>query len=192
MLPENFVYVSLLLNLIAGVSYFLSTWRGDTQPNRVTWFFWALAPLIAGAGQLSEGVGLATLAVFSISIPPILILLASFWNEKAYWKLGPFDYACGAAALFGLLLWAITNDALYAILFAIASDLFAAIPTLLKSYTDPQSEDGRAFVLGTIAPLIGLLVVQESVFAGYAFLTYSVLINGAIVALIYRKRIRGQ
>lgn len=188
MLPENFVYLSLLLNLVAGVSYFLSTWRGETQPNRVTWFFWALAPLIAGSAQLSEGVGLSTLAVFAISIPPLMILFASFANKKAYWKLGTFDYACGAAALIGLVLWWITSEAQYAIVFAILSDLFAAVPTLRKSFTDPQSEYGPAFILGAIAPLIGVLVVQQQTFAGYAFLMYSVFINALIFALIHRQK----
>lgn len=191
MLPENFVYLSLLLNLLAGFSYFLSTWRGETQPNRVTWFFWALAPLIAGSAQLSKGVGLSTLAVFAISIPPSMILLASFANDRAYWKLDTVDYACGVSALIGLFLWWSTSHAEYAIIFAIASDFFAAIPTLRKAYSHSESEYAPAFILGTLAPLVGILTVQQQSFAGYAFLTYSVFINALIYILIRRQKIWG-
>jgi len=69
----------------------------------------------------------------------------SFVNKKAYWKTSVTDYACGAAALIGLVLWYITSDGTLAIAFSIIADFFAAIPTFKKSYTHPESEDFRAY-----------------------------------------------
>jgi hypothetical protein len=61
-----------------------------------------------------------------------LIFLASFVNKKAYWKLEKFDYICGISSALALLLWWLTKEPAIAIVFAIISDAFAAIPTLIK------------------------------------------------------------
>ena len=189
MLPAYFVYVSVVLNVYAGASYFFSTLRGQTQPNRVTWFFWALAPLIAGTAQLSEGVGISSLAVYSIALPPVLILFASFWNKKAYWKISPFDYSCGAMELMALLLWYLTTDATIAIIFSILVGLCASTPTVLKAYKYPETEDGLAFILGTISMLVGFLAVQQYSFDSAAFLGMATLVNAVITFGIYRRKI---
>lgn len=47
MLNENFVYVGVVLSFLGGLSYLIDTLKGKAKPNKVSWFVWALAPLIA-------------------------------------------------------------------------------------------------------------------------------------------------
>ncbi|MEK9178462.1 MAG: hypothetical protein AAB801_01630, partial [Patescibacteria group bacterium] len=65
MLNENFVYVGLFIASLGNIVYLIQTLRGKVQPNRVTWFLWALAPLIAFAAQIKQGVGVQSLLTFS-------------------------------------------------------------------------------------------------------------------------------
>ena len=87
MLDERFVFVGFGLSLIGGASYLFATIKGIAKPNKVTWFLWALAPLIAFWAQIQQGVGLQSLMTFVVGFNPLLIFLASFVNKKAFWKI---------------------------------------------------------------------------------------------------------
>ncbi len=56
------------------------TVRGHSQPNRVTWLLWGLAPMLAFAAELKAHVGLSALMTFSVGFNPLLVLAASFVN----------------------------------------------------------------------------------------------------------------
>jgi hypothetical protein len=55
MLDSHFVILGAILNVIGGLSYLIDTIKGKAKPNRVTWFLWALAPLIAFTAELKQG-----------------------------------------------------------------------------------------------------------------------------------------
>ena len=75
MISQNFIYLAALLNL-AGVSiYIAATLGGKTKPNRVSWFMWALAPMVAFAAMVSQGVGLQSLMTFMSGLGHYLFLL---------------------------------------------------------------------------------------------------------------------
>src|SRR3989338_1323015 len=103
---QYLVFVGAAINLVGSSFYIRSTLRGTTRPNRVTWLFWSLAPLIASFAAFSDGVRLAAVPVFMSGFMPLLVFVSSFVNPKAYWKLGLFDYFCGFFALLALVLWA--------------------------------------------------------------------------------------
>ena len=47
-LPHLLVVVSAVLMFVGGYACVRDTLSGNTKPNRVSWFLWALAPLISG------------------------------------------------------------------------------------------------------------------------------------------------
>src|SRR5665811_2568729 len=87
---EYLVIIAAVASLLAAFVYIRSMFVGGTKPNRVTWLMWAIAPLIATAASLSNGVGWAVLPVFMAGFSPFLIFAASFFAKKAYWK--PVSY----------------------------------------------------------------------------------------------------
>lgn len=169
MLDVHFV---ILGALIAGVGtwwYVRDTLRGVTQPNRVTWLVWATAPLLAFAAEVQAGVGLRSLMTFVSGFFPLIILLASFVNPRAYWKAVPLDYACGLLAVGGLVLWLLTRHGTVAVWASIGADLLAATPTLRKSWLRPETETGRAYACGAGNAAITLLTVTRFTTAVVAF-----------------------
>lgn len=142
MLNENFVFVGIALNAIGVTSYFIDTIKGNIQPNKVSFSLWLLPPLIAFLAQIKQGVGIQSIMTLSVGIFPMIILLASFLNKKAYWKISKFDLGCGAFSLLGLLFWQITQVGNIAIFFSILADALAYIPTLAKSWSYPETESG--------------------------------------------------
>jgi hypothetical protein len=164
--------------------------KGEAAPNRVTWFLWALVPVIAAAAQWQSGVGISTLVVLSVGLGPACIVLASFVAGTGSWKLGPFDYVCGTCSLAALALWAVTGDPVVAIVLSILADAAAALPTLRKSWLAPATEDRSAYLIAFAGMVLGIFSVQEATFSAYAFNAYLVVVSGALVLVLYVPRRR--
>jgi len=191
MINQNFVIIGFIIQCIGGWSYLVDTVKGKIQPNRVTWFLWALAPLIAFVAEVKQGVGLQSLMTFSVGFIPLCVFIASFFNKKAVWKLGTLDYLCGALSILGLLLWWVTKVGNIAIVFSILSDALAAVPTIIKSVRMPESESYNVYFAGWVNAGITLLTISNWNFATWGFPVYMLVLNFLLFALIkfrYRKQ----
>ena len=193
MINENFIYLGILLNSIGSISYIIDTVKGKVKPNRVTFFLWALAPLIIFFSEIKQGVGMQSLLAFVVGFWPLLTLLASFVNKKAEWKITKFDIICGILSLVGLVLWLITKVGNIAIIFGIIADLLAALPTIKKSYYYPKTETIWPYFSGAIYAGITILTIKTWNFPHYAFPIYLFIANIILAALIqfdFKKLIR--
>ena len=185
-----FAIAGSVINFVACVSYVRAILKGEATPNRVTWFLWALVPVIAAAAQWRSGVGISTLVVLSVGLGPACIVLASFARGTGSWRLGPFDYVCGACSLAALALWAVTGDPVTAIVLSILADAAAALPTLRKAWLAPATEDRSAYLIAFAGMVLGILSVQEATFSAYAFNAYLVVVSLALVLILYLPRRR--
>jgi len=184
MLDSNAVIVGAVISFIGAVSYLVDTLKGKTKPNRVSWFIWALAPLIAFSAEISKGVGIQSLMTFMVGFNPLLIFLASFVNKKSEWRLGKLDFTCGALSIIGIVIWLVFEEGNVAIFFAILADGLAAIPTIIKSYYFPETENWFAFLTAAIAAALTLLTINMWNFAHYGFPVYILLVTVLLVLLI--------
>jgi hypothetical protein len=192
MIDGRFAILAAVITVSGNALYALDTVRGNTQPNRVSWMLWTLAPLIAFAAEITQRVGLQSLLTFAVGFGPLLVVVASFLDPKAYARVTPFDAVCGLLSLVALAAWAVTGAGDVAIVFSILSDLFGAMPTFRKAYLHPASEHAIAFVGGVIGSVITLLTIKAGdwSFASFGFPVYIVLASGTIAALILRPRLR--
>jgi hypothetical protein len=187
-LDERFVLLGAAIGSLGSLSYLIATIRGRARPNRVTFFFWAFAPLIAFAAELAEGVRIQSIMTLMVGVSPLAIFLASFVNPRSDWRLTRFDVGCGILALGGLALWAFTREGNLAIVFSIAADAFAAIPTIVKSYSHPESENRWLYLASAINAGVTLLTVREWTFAYYGFPAYILAVCIFIFSLVSRPR----
>ncbi len=172
MINENFVFLGALIYLFGGGVYILETLKGKVKPNRVSWGLWTVAVMIAFYAEIKQGVGIQSLATFMVGFVPFLIFLASFINKNAYWKLTKFDFACGLLSVSGLIFWYLTKNPNMAILFSILADLAAGVPTLIKSYKYPETENWKEYVTAAINVSIAMLTLKTFSFAYLAFPLY--------------------
>lgn len=184
MLNPNFVILGALIGFIGGLSYIIDTVRGKVKPNRVTWFLWALAPLIAFVAEIKVGVGIQSLMTFMVGFSPLLVFLASFVNKESTWKLRRFDFICGGLSLLGLSLWYVIRNGNIAIVFSIFADGLAAVPTLVKSYFFPESESYHVYLASVISAAITLSTIETWNFAHFGFPLYILILCTIFVILI--------
>ncbi len=185
MINENFIYLGALFNLFGSTSYVIDTIKGKTKPNRVTWFLWALAPLIAFGAMLGGGVSfLGGLMTFMVGFGPLMVLIASFVNKKSVWKITRFDIVCGVLSLIGVGLWFITRTGQIAILFSILADGLASLPTIVKAFKEPESESYLVFLFGAISAAITLLAAKTLDFTHIGFPAYIFVVCIVIFVLV--------
>lgn len=188
MLPEYCAIIGAIIGSLGGFYYLYETIAGKAQPNRVTWLLWGLFPMVIFVAQRAQGIASISWVSFVAGFVPLLVVSASFLNKKAYWQSEPRDYYLMAAAIIGIILWAVTDDPNLALLLSLLADILASIPTLIKAYRHPQSESWIAYVVSTFGFGIGLLSVQRYTFENTAFVAYVFILNGALALLASRGR----
>jgi hypothetical protein len=189
-IPAPFILVAVAFNVVGCAAYVNDTLRGRSYPNRVTWFLWSLAPLIAFAAEVQQGVGWTSLMTFMVGFGPLMVLIASFVSRHAYVKITRFDLACGSLSIIAIVAWRITGEGNVAIMFSLLADLLAAVPTLRKAYTHPHTETAVAFLCSGISAFITILTIDEWTFAVAAFPIYIVVMSSVMYTLVRFPRFR--
>ena len=184
MINQNFVILGAVIASIGGLSYVIDTVRGRVKPNRVSFFMWSLAPLIAFGAEIRQGVGLQALMTFMVGFLPLTTFIASFVNKQAEWKLTRFDLLCGALSLLGLVFWYITKSGDVAIVFSILADGLAALPTIIKSFNYPETESAVPYFTGSISAAISLLTAKAWNLGTVGFPLYIFLVTLLMAVLI--------
>jgi hypothetical protein len=184
MLNQNFIIIGTLIGAAGSFAYLVDTVKGKVKPNRVSFLLWSIAPFIAFAAQIKQGVGLESLMTFSTGFLPLTTFIASFANKKAEWKITKFDIVCGVLSIIGLILWLMTKVGNIAITFSILADGLAAIPTIVKAYQYPDTELAWPWMATVFGVVLTLLTLNELTFANSGFIIYILFVNTLIFSLV--------
>ncbi|MEZ4754774.1 MAG: hypothetical protein R3A13_10790 [Bdellovibrionota bacterium] len=182
------VVLSAVISIAGAYSYIKDTLIGKTKPNRVSWFMWAIAPLIGTGAAISSGADLwVTVRIFLAGFIPLIVLIASFVNAKSYWKVTKFDVVCGACSFLALIVWFCTDSPQYAILVAAVGDGFAALPTIIKAWKYPDTENGKVFIASLISVLLVIPSIPTWNIENSSFQIYLIAVNSILIFSIYRQ-----
>jgi hypothetical protein len=98
-------------------------------------------------------------------------------------EIGRLDYVCGLFSVGAIILWALTKTPAIAIILSIIADALAAVPTLVKSWHHPETEDWT--VCGRIhQPAHRPCCIQTLHCQRNCVPLYLMLINAALVLVI--------
>jgi hypothetical protein len=188
MLDPVFVIVAIALRILAGADYLIATVRSRVKPNPVTWLFWGLAPLIAFAAQLQNGLTPASWVTLALGVGPLLIFgITITKNRRQRWKIGVFDILCGASAALGLALWQATSDPALALTFGILADILGGLPTVYKAYIKPETEKSLPYFLSVLSMIVTLLTLTDWSYLQAGFPLYILCINVVIATLVWTR-----
>jgi hypothetical protein len=194
-IDPRFVYLAAALSLVGAYGYIRDTLRGTTSPNRVTWSLWGVEGVLAFFVEIQQHVGLASLMTLMLGLVPCAVVVASFRNRNAVWKLGAFDAVCGAVSVGGLIFWAFVNEPTVALVSFVVADQMAALPTVRKSWLAPSTESPRLFFLGSMNCAITVLTLTTLTTAGVLFpgwILVTDLIVGLLIVSNVGPRLRGE
>lgn len=189
MFPEQIIIIGVLITFFCSLWYIKNILKGDIKPNLVSWFIWMLAPFVGTFLALKAGAGYSSLGVFMAGFGPLLVIIFSLFKKNVFWKIQSFDLICGFFSVGALIIYVITNNLAISILFAITSDLLAYLPTYVKTWKNPETENSSVYLGGIINNIIALLIIKSWFFSVYSFSVYLILANIVEILFIYRKRI---
>ena len=182
------VIISAILILYGGFAYLKDTLSGKTKPNRVSWFMWALAPLVSLGAAFSVDADIwPSVRVIVGGIVPATVFLASFVNKNSYWKLTRFDLICGLFSLLALVFWQLANSPLLAILLATAANTFASIPTFFKAWNYPETETRLIYVTSFLSAILIIPSIPEWNIENSAFQLMLMVSTGLLLIAVFRK-----
>lgn len=175
-----------VLTLVAFVPYARAILRGQTRPNRASWFIWAgICVLTAFMYGLSGAE--ATLPVaWTFAIVCSVVAVLSIWYGEP--GMSRFDRYCIACALLSVIPWIAYRDAPASLYLDIGIDCFALAPTLVKAYRDPASEDRLGWTISAAAQVLNLFAVERWSLRVALYPLYCVVAVGAVAIILHLRK----
>ena len=172
----TFGILSVAVSNIAFIPYVRDMLSGKTLPLRSTWLIWTVLSGMSFFSNVDEGATVSLMYIGSEALETTFIFLLAI-------RYGIGGFLCkgnllilGIAGL-GLGLWAVTDDAIYALAIVIAISALGGWVTIVKTYRDPGTETTSCWALSALSALLGMLSVGVwdpvlLVYPLYLFLLY--------------------
>jgi len=181
------IMLSSFLTVVAFIPYIVDILKGVTKPRIISWFLWTILSSIACVAALIEH-----------QYPTAILMLVSAFGTLAIcllgWRFGDKDISrvdiiCLSGALFGIALWKLFDSPAIAVIFMIAIDFIAGIPTLFHAWNKPNEETLTTFVLSFAGAILTLLVIENWQITSFAFPLFLVLVNFEFMLVVVLRRL---
>ena len=177
---------TLVLSLISPIFYTKSILAGKAKPHKVTRLIVWLAAVagVLGVVHSTNVAGIVFAAIFLTRASYLLVLAYMHGVGGA----STLDRSCLVIGIFALAVYIATGSGLLAISFGILADLIGYVPTFVKTWRKPESEDSTFFIIEGLASLLAVIAIRQ-LRVDILFPVYFVACSLVVVTLIYRKKL---
>ncbi len=184
---ETLGIIAGILALLGYIPYIYSIFKGTTRPNRATWFIWTIVGGLLAFSYIAEGDQTSIWLPLGYFIGPFIVALLSLKYGYAIWT--KLDTFCTVAALISIVPWVLSDNAIFTLIINVIIDATGAIPTLVKTYSEPETEDLPAWAIFFVANTIQLFAISIWGIAAI-YPIYLFFLAGAMVAFILKGKIK--
>lgn len=181
------LFLSNILVFLAYILYIHSILANKAKPHRTTRLVIFLITGLATLALFAQGNQTAIWLAGVSMIMSLIILLLSFKYGMGGWA--KIDILSLVIAAIGIAVWRVTDNPQLGLFASILADFSGVVPTLIKTYHQPETEDWIFFALGATGSLLNLLSVRTWTLEEFSYPLYLLLINSYIVFLVLRKRL---
>lgn len=146
------------LFLAAFIPYVILILDGRVRPNRATWIIWTILGFLILASYRSVGADAIWVAVAGAIGPLVILALSVRYGEGG---TAPLDLACLAGTGMGIVAWYLTSNPFVGLVIFLASDWFGSIPTIVKTWREPESESLVAWGLWWLGSVFQFLALSD-------------------------------
>lgn len=182
-----FGILSAMFTLIGASFYLRSVYKKEINPHILSWLGWAFITFIGTLAMLDSGSTWSVLFIFSNFLSCISIALCSIYRKVGMWSTSTYDYIFFVLGILGMILWQIFDMPILAIVFCVLADLFFAIPTVIKTFKNPNSEKATSWIPYCIAGVFGLLSIQKFLATEVLYPSYIFILNALVLIIILFK-----
>lgn len=175
-----------VLSLVGYIPYIISILKGVTKPNRATWLIWTIVGGLLAFSFIAAGNVDAIWLPLGYFIGPFITMILSIWYGYATWTR--LDSFCLVAALMSVVPWFLTHNPILTLFINIFIDATGAVPTLVKTYREPETEDFIAWFIFLIANTLELFALENwNLSAAYPI--YLFFLASAMVFFIIKNKL---
>ena len=193
MKKETFGLISGIVVATSIIPYAFGVYRRTIKPNLMTWSVWSLLGLTLLLTYRSSGAKANIWpAIFGFLNPSLITILALWRGEKT--RPSMLDLTCTAIGIAALVIWCVVHESralsTWALCLALTANTFAAIPTLLFVWKNPDKDRPSAWILYVIGYILALFAISEATFANYLLPTYMITASSCIALPLVRYRLK--
>ncbi len=175
-----------IFSLMGFIPYIITICQGKTKPNRVSWSIWASLGIILAISNYDANAQETMWLLISYAFCQLVIAILSFKYGKGNWNT--FDQTCLLGAGVSMLLWQLFDSPAIAIFICISIDSLGALPTIRKSYFQPETEDFFSWIMFWIAGTFNVLALDKlSIIAAQPIYLFS--FNSIVTSLLILHKI---
>lgn len=175
-----------VITLAAFIPYILDTLSGKAKPNRASWIVWAVLGVIITASYYSIGARETMWLPIATMLGQIAVALLSLKYGSGGWT--KLERACLAGGALGLVLWAIFNSPITALVLTVLIDVAGSMPTLRKAYFRPESESLLTWVMLLAANVFNVAALPEWTLGLALYPVYLLVLSAVIITLMFWPR----
>lgn len=157
-MKEALAVIAALLSATGNIPYLRDTLRNEIQPHPYTWLMWSVVSGVSFLGQLAKGGGVGSIPAAVSEVFTIVIFVASL--RYGFRNIEKRDHYFLAAALAGLIPWALTSDPTLSIVIVVSIDVIAFIPTLRKAWRRPETERPLLYAMNVLRHILTLFALE--------------------------------
>lgn len=176
-----------VVSFTAYLLYIYTTIRGQTKPNRVTWWILSLVGLMIATSYYAGGARETMFVAVSYIVGPLIIAILSLWYGEGKWET--LDKVCLTGAIVSAIIWYFSSSAIITLSINLPMDFLGLIPTIKKSYLRSIGEDRIAWTLTSFAGILNMFAIKTFTFAIVLYPLYLLIVNVFITLLLYRPMI---
>lgn len=155
---ETIGIIAGILALAGYIPYIYSIIAGQTRPNRATWFIWTIVGGLLAFSYIAEGDQHSIWLPLGYFFGPLIVAILSLRYGYAEWTR--LDTICIVAAIISIIPWVLSDNATMTLVINVIIDSTGAIPTLVKTYREPETEDLTAWLIFFIANTLQLFAIS--------------------------------
>lgn len=184
MIKQILIFTSSVLALVSPIVYARAVLRGEAKPHRTTRLVLLIITSLATASLIASGNRVAIYLAGVSTFQSIIVFILSIKYGMGGWEKS--DIGCLVIAMTGIFFWQITKDPKIGLYFSILADFVGMIPTIIKTYKNPETEIWLFFGMDSLAGFLNILAIKNWTVSEVIFPVYIMMINLVMVILITR------
>jgi hypothetical protein len=179
---EDLAFVSAALTAACVIPYLRDVVRGTTQPQRMSWFVFALLAVVAAISQALVDAGPGMWLAAGSAVGFTAVFVASIRRGVGGTSL--LDIGALVITVVGVIVGVVVELPLVAVAAVILAEIAAVTLTFRKALRDPDSETRSTWVIDCVAGIVAVAAVPYVSFAVLLYPIHHTLANAAIVVAI--------
>ncbi|HPT08544.1 MAG TPA: hypothetical protein PLE28_02520 [bacterium] len=181
-----FGILSSVALIIGGVPYLLDVYYKRVNPHILSWIGWSFITALGGSAMLASGSHWVVSLLFANTILCFLIAVYSIIKRVGVWSSSVYDFLFFGLGVFGLILWQILDAPIIALVLSIIADLSFGLPTIIKTYKNPESETYFPWLASTTSGLLSFFAIEHLNFSEVAYPVYLFIFDTIVLFMVLK------